>query len=89
MITAGLVRDLSGQLYSIETDKNSPYYGMLRYKNGYYNCNGQLVYLEFSQVHDGTFGKIINQDGIAKLQAIYGIMDYNISSSQNVHTASF
>ena len=89
MVSAGLVRDLSGKLYALETDKNSPYYGMLRYKNGYYNCNGQQVYLEFSQAHDGTFGTVINPEGIAALQAIYGITDFGISNTQSVHTATF
>lgn len=89
MVTAGLVRDFSGKLYALETDKNSPYYGMMRYKNGYYNCNGQQVYLEFSQAHDGTFGTVINPEGIAALQAIYGITDFSVSNTQSVHTATF
>ena len=88
MVTAGLVQDNTGSFYSLETEHNG-YFGMLRYKNGTYNCGGQQVYLEFSQKHDGTFGAIINADGLAKLQAIYGITRFGVDNSNCVYTKSF
>lgn len=85
MLAAGLVQDNTGNFYSLETNHDG-YFGMLRYTDGYYNCNGQQVYLQFSQKHDGTFGAVINADGIEKLKAIYGITKYGIGNENAVFT---
>ena len=62
---------------------------MLRYTDGYYNCNGQQVYLKFSKNHDGTFGAVVNPDGIEKLKAIYGVTQCGIGNENAVYTKTF
>lgn len=88
MLAAGLVQDNTGNFYSLETTHNG-YFGMMRYKDGYYNCNGQNIYLQFSQKHDGTFGSIINPEGLAKLKAVYGVTPSGIGNESIVNTATF
>ena len=88
MVAAGLVQDRTGNFYSLETDHNG-YFGMLRYRDGYYNCNGQQVYLTFNREHNGSFGAITNADGLEKLMAIYGITQYGIGNENSVYTAAF
>ncbi|MDO4809024.1 MAG: carcinine hydrolase/isopenicillin-N N-acyltransferase family protein [Eubacteriales bacterium] len=85
--TAGLVQDAAGRFYSPETAHNG-YFGMIRYKNGYYNCGGQQIWLEFSSNHDGTFGMIINADGIEKLKAIFGVTPVKAGNGNVINTAS-
>ena len=85
--TAGLVQDAAGRFYSPETAHNG-YFGMIRYKNGYYNCGGQQIWLEFSANHDGTFGMIINADGIEKLKAIFGVTPVKAGNGNLINTAS-
>ena len=87
MISAGLVQDGTGNYYSIETNHNG-YYGMMRYVDGWYNCNGQQVYLQFNKNHDGGFGKVINADGLAKLKAIYGVTPFNVTGGLQ-YTSTF
>lgn len=88
MIGAGLVQDNTGNYYSLETEHNG-YFGMLRYINGYYNCNGQSVYLTFNREHNGSFGAITNAEGLEKLKAIYGVTQYGIGNENAVYTAGF
>ena len=88
MLAAGLVQDATGNFYSLETNHDG-YFGMLRYTDGYYNCNGQQVYLKFSHEHNGTFGAVINADGIEKLKAIYGVTQYGIGNENAVYTKTF
>ena len=88
MVTAGLVQDGTGNFYSLETEHNG-YFGMLRYQNGYYNCNGHQVYLEFEQQHNGSFGAIRNPEGLEQLKAIYGVTSYGIDNSSCVYSATF
>ena len=88
MLAAGLVQDATGNFYSLETNHDG-YFGMLRYTDGYYNCNGQQVYPKFSKNHDGTFGAVTNPDGIEKLKAIYGVTKYGIGNENAVHTKTF
>ena len=88
MIAAGLVQDSTGNFYSIETNHNG-YYGMLRYQDGYYDCNGRQVYLQFSRAHDGSFGAIINAEGLAALREIYGVKQFGINNSNCVYTKTF
>ena len=85
--TAGLVQDAAGRFYSTETSHNG-YFGMIRYKSGYYNCGGQQIWLEFSANHDGTFGMIINADGIEKLKAIFGVTPVKAGNGNVINTAS-
>ena len=88
MIANGLVQDNTGNFYSLETEHNG-YFGMLRYQDGTYNCNGQQVYLTFNREHKGSFGAITNPEGIEKLKAIYGVTHYGIGNEDSVYTASF
>lgn len=88
MVAAGLVQDNTGNFYSLETNHDG-YFGMLRYTDGYYNCNGQQVYLKFSKNHDGTFGAVTNPEGIEKLKAIYGVTKYGIGNENAVYTKTF
>ena len=85
MISAGLVQDGTGNYYSIETEHNG-YYGMLRYKSG--NYGGIDLQLEGS--HNGSFAAIKNAEGIAALNAKYGLTSVaNIDNSNCVYTSSF
>lgn len=88
MLAAGLVQDNTGNFYSLETTHNG-YFGMLRYKNGVYDCNGQQVYLEFSNRHDGTFGAVTNAEGLAALKAIYGVTKFGIGNDRCMYTKTF
>jgi len=83
MMTSGLVRDKDGRYYSLETS-DATYLGMMRYQNGYYNCNGQQVYLEFVQ-SGPYFGSIINVEQIQKLQQIYGVTDVTVDTTKYVY----
>lgn len=84
MVSAGLVQDQTGNIYSLETSHQG-YYGMLRYKSGVYDG----VYLDLEASHGGSFAKIKNQDGISGLQSIYGLTQVNIDNSNCVYTSSF
>lgn len=84
MVSAGLVQDQTGNIYSLETSHNG-YYGMLRYKSGAYDG----VYLDLESSHGGSFAKIKNQEGIDGLQAIYGLTQVNIDNSNCIYTSSF
>lgn len=53
-----------------------------------HSCNGVQVYLEFSQKHDGTFGTVINADGLEKLKSIYGVTQYGVNNSNCVYTGN-
>lgn len=84
MLTGGLVQDNTGNYYSLEMEHNG-YYGMLRYKNGTYDG----IYMEFSQNHDGTFGKILNQAAIDALKAKYGVTTYGVGNENCTYTSKF
>lgn len=84
MVSAGLVQDQTGNIYSLETSHNG-YYGMLRYKSGAYDG----VYLDLESSHGGSFANIKNQDGRSGLQAIYGLTQVNIDNSNCVYTSNF
>ena len=84
MVSAGLVQDQTGNIYSLETSHNG-YYGMLRYKSGAYDG----VYLDLESSHGGSFAKIKNQEGVDGLQAIYGLTQVNIDNRNCVYTSSF
>lgn len=86
MLTAGLVQDSSGRFYSLETAHNGCY-GMVRWKNGFYDCGGRRIRLEFSQEHDGSFGAVLNADGVEKLKEVYGVTRFDSGSC--VYTGSF
>ncbi len=85
MITDGLVRDGTGNYYSLETEHNG-YYGMLRYRSGNYGG----IWLDLESSHAGSFAAIKNADGLQKLNQKYGLRDVsNISNSNIVYTSSF
>ena len=84
MITAGLVQDGTGNLYSLETEHNG-YYGMLRYKSGEYGG----IHLDLEESHGGAFAAIKNADGIEALKAKYGLTKVSIDNNNCVYTSSF
>lgn len=84
MVSAGLVQDQTGNIYSLETSHNG-YYGMLRYKSGAYDG----VYLDLEASHGGSFAKIKNQEGVTGLQGIYGLTQVNIDNSNCIYTSNF
>jgi len=89
MVSAGLVKDGSGNYFSLETNNNG-YFGMMRNKSGYYNCNGQNVYLQIDENHTGSYGAVKNADGIEKLRSIYGETSVaNISNANILYSSSY
>ena len=88
MLSAGIVQDNTGNYYSLETNHNG-FYGMLRYQNGTYNCDGEMIYLEFEQSHNGSFAAIKNADGIKKLLQHYDVKKFNIGNENCVYTTKF
>ena len=85
MVSAGLVKDGTGNYYSLETNHNG-YFGMLRYKSGTYDG----IALTLDSSHNGSFAAIKNADGIEALKAKYGVTDVsNINNSNCVYTSSF
>jgi hypothetical protein len=85
MITDGLVKDGTGNYYSLETEHNG-YFGMLRYRSGNYGG----VYLDLEGSHAGSFAAIKNAEGVNALKQKYGLRDVsNINNSNIVYTSSF
>lgn len=78
MVSAGIVRDGTGNYYSLETNHNG-YYGMIRHVSGTYDG----INIIFSQNHDGTFGAIQNPDARDALIAKYGLVDVSHISNAN------
>lgn len=88
MLAAGLLQDATGNWYSLETNHDG-YYGMLRYEDGYYNCNGTKVFLKFEHEHNGSFGAIKNLTAVDKLKKIYGVTAFPAGNESIVYTATF
>jgi len=84
MLDAGLLQDQTGNFYSLEM-RHEGYYGMLRYKDGYYDG----IWLEFEKTHNGSFGAIRNADGIEALKQKYGVTYVNFGNQSCVYTSSF
>ena len=84
MISSGLVRDASGNYYSLETEHNG-HFGMMRYQSGTYGN----VRLELEPSHNGRYGAINNQDAISALSASYGVTDISAISARLVYTSKF
>ena len=85
MVTSPLVQDGTGHFYSLETNHNG-HYGMLRYVSGNYDG----INLTFSTAHDGSFGAILNPDGIQALQAKYGLYSVaHINNSNCIYTGTY
>ena len=84
MVSHGLVKDQTGNIYSLETNHNG-YYGMLRYQSGTYDG----VYLDIEQSHSGAFGNIKNADGVSALQSRYGLSVIDINNSNIYYTSTF
>ena len=82
MISAPLVRDRTGNYYSLETEHNG-YFGMLRFRDGEYGG----IRLEFEKEHNGSFGAIRNADGLAALMAKYGVTDFAIDNANITYTS--
>lgn len=86
MVAADLVRDKNGFFYSFETDPNNRKFGMMRNKSGYYKIGDLRIYLEISDVHDATYGRILNQDAINKLLQTCVVVDFPVGTV--VYTAN-
>lgn len=84
MITNGLVQDMTGNYYSLETNHNG-FYGMLRYQSGVYD--GVSLSLESS--HSGAFSAIKNPEAIEALKFKYGVTSVSIDNSNCVYTSTF
>lgn len=84
MIVSGLVKDSSGNYYSLETNHNG-FYGMLRYQSGTYDG----INLSLESSHSGGFAQILNQDGITNLMNKYGVTSVSISNANCVYTSTF
>ena len=82
MVTGGLIRDKTGNYYSLETANNG-YYGMMRNKSGVYDG----IELTIQTAHLGNFGAILNADGIAALKAKYGVTQVDIDNSNIVYSS--
>ena len=83
MVEGGLVRENEDTWYSLETEHNG-HYGMLRYQNGEYDG----VPISFSGEHDGTFGKILNQEAVTALLEKFGEGTFR-GTETVVYTSSF
>ena len=82
MVTGGLIRDKTGNYYSLETANNG-YYGMMRNKSGVYDGIEPTI----PTAHLGNFGAILNADGIAALKAKYGVTQVDIDNSNIVYSS--
>ena len=88
MISAGLVKDGTGNYYSLEMNHNG-HYGMLRYLSGSYTADGFTAALTLDANHNGSFAAIKNADGIEALKSKYGVKEVNIDNSNIVYTSQF
>lgn len=85
MVTSPLVKDGTGNFYSIETEHNG-YYGMLRNKSGTYGG----ISLKLQESHEGGFASILNEDGRNELEAAFGVLDVSyIDNADCVYTGEF
>lgn len=83
MVSAPLVKDGTGNFYSLETAHNG-YYGSLRHTDGTYDG----VALTFEQTHGGSFGAV--KGGLDALKAKFSVTDVShISNANCVYTSSF
>ena len=82
MVTGGLIRDKTGNYYSLETARGG-YYGMMRNKSGVYDG----IELTIQTAHLGNFGAILNADGIEALKAKYGVTQVDIDNSNIVYSS--
>lgn len=84
LITSGLVRDQTGNYYSLETNHNG-FYGMLRYQSGTYDG----INLTLDSNHTGSFAAIQNPEAIQALQSIHGLTEVSINNSNCLYTSNF
>lgn len=84
LITSGLVRDQTGNYYSLETNHNG-FYGMLRYQSGTYDG----INLTLDSNHTGSFAAIQNPEAIQALQSKYGLTEVSINNSNCLYTSHF
>lgn len=83
MVSAPLVKDGTGNFYSLETAHNG-YYGSLRHTDGTYDG----VALTFEQTHGGSFGAV--KGGLDALKEKFSVTDVShISNANCVYTSSF
>lgn len=88
MVSAGLVKDGTGNCYSLEMNHDG-HFGMLRYESGTYTADGLTVSLSLEQSHNGRFAAINNSDGMEALRAKYGLKTVNIDNSNILYTSEF
>lgn len=88
MVSTGLVKDGTGNCYSLEM-RHEGHFGMLRYESGTYSADGLTVALSLESSHNGSFAAIKNPDGIEALKAKYGLKTVNIDNSNIIYTSNF
>lgn len=82
MVEAPLILDKTGTYYSLETSHTGSF-GMMRDKSGIYDG----VNIVINEIHNGTFGAIMNQPAINALEQKYGVTKIDIDNS-NIAYAS-
>jgi len=88
MLSCGLVQDNTGNYYSLETTHNG-FYGMLRYKNGFYSCGSETLYITFDHNHNGSFGAITSPEALEELKRLYGVTRFPIGNENCIYTGTF
>ena len=88
MVSNGLIQDRTGNYYSLETTHNG-YYGMLRYKNGFYKCGSETLFITFNHEHNGSFGAITSPEALEALKRIYGVTQFAVGNENIRYTSSF
>lgn len=88
MVSAGLVKDGTGNYYSLEMNHDG-HFGMLRYESKTYTADGLTVNLSLESSHNGSFAAIKNSEGREALQAKYGVKNINIDNSNILYTSKF
>lgn len=78
MVSAPIVRDGTGNYYSLET-RPIDTFGMIRYTSGNYDG----INIVFNTTPGGSFGAIMNKDAIDALIAKYGLKDVSHINNSN------
>lgn len=80
LVADKLVVDGQGHYFTFNGQHNGYYGALITTDGSYYGIN-----LKFSQTHDGTFGSIINPEGIEALKKAYGVREFpNLINSKSV-----
>ena len=88
MVSAGLVKDGTGNYYSLEMNHEG-HFGMLRYESKTYTADGLSVDLSLESSHNGSFAAIKNTEGFEALRSKYGVTTVSIDNSNIIYTSAF